>query len=406
MPKQTVSTTQERRSKAAFVPIYRRIETELRQEIERGAWPVGAMLPGRRDLAKQYDVDLTTIERAVGALLDDGTLRAEGRRGTFVSEAQRAPVAGVQSADSAASRVLTIGITAFFDEDAAIKGTELPATITIVKAIEDLAASSETRTRFINRWSRSSEELDSSTCAKQLLAEGADCVAIVDAYTHPRVVSDIRRTPELAELPVVYVSAAGDYVPCSHVYFDNKDAGFRAADSLLSEGYRDITFLAPYSGDWQMLRAEGARIACESSREPASFRRVAGHDYIELHNREERDRMIDEYLSKFADTVGIHGGIIVAHDVMAYRLMVIGESRGLKAGLDYGLVGFDDDPLAFSRGLTTIRPPLEEMGTATARLALSLAAGGDKNQIVSLRAQVIARNTHLMQGRTSAARKW
>ena len=55
---------------------YKQIEANLRSKIGQGHWPVGAMLPSRRDLAKEYGVSPITVERAVTRLLADGILRA------------------------------------------------------------------------------------------------------------------------------------------------------------------------------------------------------------------------------------------------------------------------------------------------------------------------------------------
>jgi DNA-binding GntR family transcriptional regulator len=51
---------------------YQRIEVELRRMIDEGHWMKGAMLPGRRDLARQHSVSLVTLDRAIGPLLADG----------------------------------------------------------------------------------------------------------------------------------------------------------------------------------------------------------------------------------------------------------------------------------------------------------------------------------------------
>jgi DNA-binding LacI/PurR family transcriptional regulator len=60
------------------------------------------MLPSRRDLATTFGVDFNTIQRALSPLVNDGTLRADAGRGTFVAErdacesgvARRSPQAG------------------------------------------------------------------------------------------------------------------------------------------------------------------------------------------------------------------------------------------------------------------------------------------------------------------------
>ena len=46
---------------------------------------MNAMLPSRQSLAREYSVDLSTVQRAVSEMLTDGTLRADSGRGTFVA---------------------------------------------------------------------------------------------------------------------------------------------------------------------------------------------------------------------------------------------------------------------------------------------------------------------------------
>jgi DNA-binding GntR family transcriptional regulator len=75
LPKQAIKST----------PAYLQIEHRLRGEINRGIWPAGSMLPSRRDLAKEYGVSSLTVDRAVTRLIAEGILRADDRRGTFVT---------------------------------------------------------------------------------------------------------------------------------------------------------------------------------------------------------------------------------------------------------------------------------------------------------------------------------
>src|SRR4051812_27454833 len=71
--------------------LYKQIEGELRRKIEGAVWPVGSMLPSRRDLARQYGVSTLTVERAIDGLVREGLLRADDRRGTFVAAAVSTP---------------------------------------------------------------------------------------------------------------------------------------------------------------------------------------------------------------------------------------------------------------------------------------------------------------------------
>jgi len=66
--------------------IYRRIAAELRTEILNGQLPPGTRMPTREALIRQFDTTSVTIQKAFDLLADQGWVRAEGRRGTFVSE--------------------------------------------------------------------------------------------------------------------------------------------------------------------------------------------------------------------------------------------------------------------------------------------------------------------------------
>ena len=81
-------TTSQKQSPSSVLPspTYQRIEESLRRRVREGDWPVGALLPGRRTLAKEYNVAIGTVQRAIANLLADGTLLADGPQGTFVAE--------------------------------------------------------------------------------------------------------------------------------------------------------------------------------------------------------------------------------------------------------------------------------------------------------------------------------
>jgi len=50
------------------------------------------MLPGRRKLAEEYGVALSTVQRAIARMLEDGTLTADGPNGTFVAQRKNGTV--------------------------------------------------------------------------------------------------------------------------------------------------------------------------------------------------------------------------------------------------------------------------------------------------------------------------
>jgi LacI family transcriptional regulator len=51
------------------------------------------------------------------------------------------------------------------------------------------------------------------------------------------------------------------------------------------------------------------------------------------------------------------------------------KARGLRPGIDIGVVGFDDLPRAAQEGLTSLTPPLATMGAEATRIALRMLKG-------------------------------
>src|SRR5438105_3549002 len=80
-----MKTTSSGSKDRAFLPVYRQIENSIREKVSSAEWPAGMMLPSRDSLAKEYNVAIGTIQRAVEKLVGEGILRSDPRRGTFVT---------------------------------------------------------------------------------------------------------------------------------------------------------------------------------------------------------------------------------------------------------------------------------------------------------------------------------
>jgi len=68
---------------------YRQVADELREEIKRGTYPPGSMLPSQPELARKYGLNQTSINRAIQILRAEGLVRVEHGRGAFVQEIPR-----------------------------------------------------------------------------------------------------------------------------------------------------------------------------------------------------------------------------------------------------------------------------------------------------------------------------
>lgn len=68
---------------------YERIAADLRARLESGEWPPGTKLPGLRNLAAAYGVDVRIVNRAVRLLAHDRYLRVRPKSGVEVLDRTR-----------------------------------------------------------------------------------------------------------------------------------------------------------------------------------------------------------------------------------------------------------------------------------------------------------------------------
>ena len=71
--------------KTTAIPIYYQLKEWLRGEIANGIWKPGDLLPSERELSEQFGISRMTVRRALNELREEGLLRREQGRGTYVA---------------------------------------------------------------------------------------------------------------------------------------------------------------------------------------------------------------------------------------------------------------------------------------------------------------------------------
>jgi len=64
--------------------LYEQVRNHLKEQINAGAWEIGAILPNEPDLARDLGVSCGTVRNALGMLEDEGVVARKQGRGTFV----------------------------------------------------------------------------------------------------------------------------------------------------------------------------------------------------------------------------------------------------------------------------------------------------------------------------------
>jgi GntR family transcriptional regulator len=72
-------------SRPSGITLYARIASVLRSKIASGSWPIGEMIPTVAELSREYGTAKITIRQAFKVLSDEGLLKSQRGRGTFVS---------------------------------------------------------------------------------------------------------------------------------------------------------------------------------------------------------------------------------------------------------------------------------------------------------------------------------
>jgi len=404
------------------------------------------MLASRHNLAKEYGVALSTAQRAIANLIADGILESLDRRGTFVARRMatdlQIPPATIEQRQSslmpslqlphsnfryaapgprAKTSTAKLGIitTSRIESNAPRDIGGLWARLAI-RSIEQAFSLEGGATQYLDRfpeqfgpYSNGFDDVNAVPIAEALhalVADGVDALAIVGLCDARDVSDEVVAGVDVERIPTVYISWHEIRPPLAQVYYDNRYAGYQAAQHLLNVGYRRITFLAPFSGSWVTERIEGARDAIRHAGAP--------HDTMRVFPSEAAPGIyVHDNTSEIAYAVALQAfdaidfmsngdggepwGIIAPNDHAALAILEAAEARGQVAGVEFGLVGFDDDPLSCSVGLTTVRPPVEAMGEAAAKLLLRAIAGERGSSHVRLRSHLIPRSTTSRRPRTS-----
>lgn len=387
------------------------------------------MLPSRKDLAKEYGVDLRTLQRAIAGLLDDGTLQASDRRGTFVAKGEcrthdtielaRHPLAATPTesfhtrfshmvGEPYPASPMTIGIIApcglgeVVDDEPRSPWVEI-----IVRSLESECAKHGVTTRFCDLFEPGGKDwIAVDTGIRSLIEQGIDGLIVVDIHDVHGLLNTVMTLPDLETLPLSYVACRELLHPIPHVFYDNRYAGYQAAEHLIHAGYQRLVFYAPYSAYWVTERLEGIQNALRHAGYSEDALILYPEGPVPEHVHTTRSTIFDIARSaKELDEAAqlcrdflqgsdrIAYGIIAAGDAIAWAVLNTASEQGWHAGVDFGIVGFDDRQLSRTYGLTSLRPPLE----ALASTAFELLQKAMHNQVgpmqVRLTSQLVVRSS-------------
>ncbi len=411
-------------NKISRAPAYQRVENDIRSRILSGALAPGAMLASRHNLAREYAVALSTVQQAISNLITEGLLETVDRKGTFVAQTVRtsdlavahANISGAPDPSTAVvhsstgatfTSELRLGIvsTALIDPSASADVGSMWARLAI-RALEQAFSAAGGSSYFFDRYPASlgpytrgfddGNAVSMPAAIAELRTMGVSAIAVVGLCDSRDMSDEVLSAVNIEEIPVVYLSWHEIPPPLAQVYYDNRYAGYQAATHLLRSGYDRIVMLRPFEEQWLDERVEGVRSALRHSRASQRILQLFPHEnnrspYLVKASTESVREMLPTLMEQLRNEPLIRTGIIAPNDDIAYVVIESAAHAGLACGTDFGLVGFDDDSRSCTLGLTTVRPPVEEMGEEAGRLLLRALRGDKQGLQVRLRSHLIPR---------------
>lgn len=400
------TTDTPRNTKRYSAPAYQRIEEDLRRRIRSGQWAPGYQIPGRRELAKHYDVEVNTLQRALVELVEDGTLRAEKRKGTFVAgdaalyqstntDIHDQPAAEMSPIAMPARFVLLAGVTPKRELPTSNELWSRRASSSFERVVQGRGHSTHTVNLMDRDVADTARDIDAS------LVPGADVIAyfydgslsIEEVARLDRHVEALFRDERYRNTRLVRISW-GQILQfhADTVTFDGGHGSYIATEYLLGLGHRDIVFASAHQGQVQSPQSWlRDRIAGFYRALFAGGYEWAGPDRDPM-NADAWSRVVYADPASPGQEMWYEAGrscwkrlkergklptaVVAANDQFAYSLVEEARADGVDIPAQMSVIGYDDRYCSSAMNLTTIHVPVEELGVAAADLAMERLLSG------------------------------
>ena len=322
-----------------------KIKAELRNEF-RLFFSAGGKLPGQRTLASRLGASLSTIDRALLELEQEGLVQRRHGSGTFVTE------------HSAILRSCSVAVVL-------MRNAGLPPSYWYHPALR--ALSEELSKKGHATFYYYVEDLDVTQALLPQLARQGNHAAVVLAGVTPDAWIDEVKASGMPVLLLDHVPLGNSALP--YVTSDH-EAGIAAAVAHLKKlGHRRIGFFATNLLGNFLLRFESFCIAMGELALPLRRECIIRHWQPE-GGREQLARL-------FASPSEAPTAFVCGNDHVAAMLITELERLGLQVPRDVSIVGFDAEPPNefIPPGLTSLRVDRLLLGQKTALLLLERLAG-------------------------------
>jgi len=344
--------TRDRLDRASPIPLYHQIERALLEVIRRRALVAGDLFPSENELAAEFGVTRLTARRAVDRLVQQGVLRRDRGRGTFLAAAPAA------APEPVGTLTLIVPMTSVVH-------------LQTLRGAEAEARSHGFRLVAVH------SDADPAAEAGQIeaaLAAGTEGLLLWPAAgSASRAPLDRLRA---AGVPCVLLDRVLDGVEADQVVVDDFGGAYQATAHLAQLGHRRIALFLYEDTDVSSVR-----------RRRDGYLRALGDHGIEadealvFHHPIQPSasdlRLMTALAGEAASRPAAPTAAFCVNDHLAQALLIVLHRQGIAVPDRFSIAGFDGlDYLPSHQPLTTVRRATVEMGREAVRLLVDRLRGG------------------------------
>ena len=350
-------------------PLYKQIASELKERIDSGEWSYGALLPSEHELCDVYDVSRGTVRQVLSRLKDEGYIRRERGKGTFVARI------GAQT-DRKKITNQSISFIVPYVRDSFVSS--------ILLGLENKAR--ENGFTIVFHHVENNLDQQASALRKAVRQDVAGIVLYpVNSNTASPTLSNLVKK----RYPLVLVDRYIRGLYSDYVVSDNFSGGVFATQHLLALGHSRIAFLSwiemATSMEHRHLGYRQTLIEAGIEPDPDLEWEVVGYPDID------RNAIRDLLMQPNRPTA-----IFAANDQLALAVQNVAQSLKISIPNQLALVGFDNLDISMNLDipLTTVAQNPYDMGRTAGELILcQIKEGNDCTQRRVLSVQLIIRSS-------------
>lgn len=330
------------------------VKESLLNAIHDGALKPGEKLKSEEEYAREYQVSLITIRKALAELVTEGYITRIRKKGTFVNDTLFQP--------PSSSHLISVIISA--DERYDISYMRMIKGIQYMAALQNYSV--------IIEWCDNNPQQEEAAIRKMLMQNIEGFLLYLSDPAQSRYILSLI---EERNLPFVLIDRCDNAYPCYYAGCDNFTGGILATEELIKSHHTKI-FFAAYRFFLPSEQARFDAFCC------AMLKAGLPVDSSRLIREVDIDKLAVMIRSRECTA------LFCCNDRLAIKIIQGLAKAGLHTPQDYSIIGFDewDESLNDSAGLTTIRQNFNEVGKHAFYLLHSAIQGlltGNNTKLIS-----------------------